>query len=59
MQKPAVILTISKQPEVNILELTDRLDEAIVDLQKPCPKVSTSTVISLDNPILLMRLSAI
>jgi Cu/Ag efflux pump CusA len=36
--KPAVILTISKQPEVNILELTDRLDEAIVDLQKTLPK---------------------
>ena len=36
--KPAVILTISKQPDVNTLELTDRLDEAIVDLQKTLPK---------------------
>ncbi|MBD3630986.1 efflux RND transporter permease subunit [Cyclobacterium sp.] len=29
---PAVILTISKQPDVNTLELTERLDEAIADL---------------------------
>jgi len=36
--KPAVILTISKQPDVNTLELTDRLDEVIVDLQKSLPK---------------------
>jgi len=36
--KPAVILTISKQPDVNTLELTDRLDGAIVDLQKTLPK---------------------
>ena len=35
---PAVILTISKQPDVNTLELTDRLDEAIADLQKTLPK---------------------
>ena len=35
---PAVILTISKQPDVNTLELTDRLDEAITDLQKTLPK---------------------
>ena len=36
--KPAVILTISKQPDVNTLELTDRLDEAIADLEKTLPK---------------------
>lgn len=35
---PAVILTISKQPNVNTLELTDRLDEAIVDLKTTLPE---------------------
>ena len=35
---PAVILTISKQPDVNTLELTEKLDEAIADLQKTLPK---------------------
>jgi len=35
---PAVILTISKQPDVNTLELTERLDEAIADLNKTLPE---------------------
>lgn len=35
---PAVILTISKQPYVNTLELTALLDEAIIDLQKTLPE---------------------
>ncbi|MEQ9219921.1 MAG: efflux RND transporter permease subunit [Cyclobacteriaceae bacterium] len=35
--EPAVILTISKQPDVNTLELTGRLDEAIADLNKTLP----------------------
>ncbi|MEO9477896.1 MAG: efflux RND transporter permease subunit [Cyclobacteriaceae bacterium] len=35
---PAVILTISKQPDVNTLELTDRLDEAIIDLSSTLPE---------------------
>ena len=34
---PAVILTISKQPDVNTLELTERLDEAIADLNHTLP----------------------
>lgn len=34
---PAVILTLTKQPEVNTLELTQRLDEAIADLSKTLP----------------------
>ena len=34
---PAVILTISKQPDVNTLELTERLDEAIMDLKSTLP----------------------
>ncbi|MEN7548754.1 efflux RND transporter permease subunit [Rapidithrix thailandica] len=34
---PAVILTISKQPDINTLELTDRLDEAITDLNNTLP----------------------
>ena len=35
---PAVILTISKQPDVNTLELTERLDEAIADLNNSLPE---------------------
>lgn len=34
---PAVIMTISKQPGVNTLELTDRLDAAILELQEVLP----------------------
>lgn len=34
---PAVILTISKQPDVNTLELTAKLDDAIADLKKTLP----------------------
>ena len=34
---PAVILTISKQPAVNTLKLTRRLDKAIADLRKTLP----------------------
>jgi len=36
--KPVVVLTISKQPQVNTLELTKRLDETIADLGKTLPK---------------------
>ncbi len=35
---PAVILTISKQPDVNTLKLTERLDEAIADLNNTLPE---------------------
>jgi CzcA family heavy metal efflux pump len=35
---PAIVLTISKQPDANTLELTALLDEAIVDLQKTLPE---------------------
>ncbi|NJW53294.1 efflux RND transporter permease subunit [Salinimicrobium oceani] len=35
---PAVILTISKQPDVNTLELTERLDEAIAELETSLPQ---------------------
>ena len=34
---PAVILTVAKQPDVNTLELTERLDKAIADLQTILP----------------------
>lgn len=34
---PAIILTISKQPDVNTLELTERLDDAIADLNNTLP----------------------
>lgn len=35
---PAVILTVSKQPDVNTLELTARLDVAIADLNQTLPE---------------------
>ena len=35
--KPAILVTITKQPNTNTLELTDKLDQAIVDLQKTLP----------------------
>ncbi|MFT7019365.1 MAG: CzcA family heavy metal efflux pump [Cyclobacteriaceae bacterium] len=35
---PAIILTISKQPNVNTLELTSSLDEAITELNKTLPR---------------------
>ena len=35
--KLAVLVTITKQPNTNTLELTDKLDQAIVDLQKTLP----------------------
>ncbi len=35
---PAVILTISKQPDVNTLKLTNQLDEAIADLKNTLPE---------------------
>ncbi|KKK61198.1 hypothetical protein LCGC14_3016730, partial [marine sediment metagenome] len=35
---PAVIQTIAKQPDVNTLDLTERLDEAIADLESTLPK---------------------
>ena len=34
---PAVVLTITKQPDVNTLELTHRLDKAIADLRQTLP----------------------
>ena len=34
---PAVILTVSKQPDVNTLELTESLDKALTDLQHTLP----------------------
>jgi CzcA family heavy metal efflux pump len=34
---PAVIMTVMKQPNTNTLELTDKIDEAILDLKKTLP----------------------
>lgn len=36
--KPAVILTILKQPNTNTIDLTDRVDEAIDDIKPSLPK---------------------
>jgi CzcA family heavy metal efflux pump len=35
--KPAVIMTVMKQPATNTLELTDKIDEAVADMQKNLP----------------------
>jgi CzcA family heavy metal efflux pump len=35
---PAVIMTVMKQPNTNTLVLTEKIDEAILDLQKNLPK---------------------
>lgn len=35
--KPAVLLTVTKQPNTGTIELTQKLEEAIVDLQKNIP----------------------
>lgn len=35
--KPAVIMTVMKQPSTNTLELTERIDATIADLQKNIP----------------------
>lgn len=35
--KPAVLLTVTKQPATSTMELTDRLDEALKDLQSTLP----------------------
>lgn len=42
--KPAVLVTVTKQPNTNTIDLTEKLDAAILDLQKTLPadvKVST------------------
>ena len=35
---PAVIMTVMKQPNTNTLLLTDKIEEAIIDMQKSLPK---------------------
>ena len=35
--EPGVIMTVMKQPATNTLELTDKIDEAVVDMQKNLP----------------------
>jgi CzcA family heavy metal efflux pump len=35
---PAVIMTVMKQPGTNTLELTDKIDKALIDLKKTLPK---------------------
>ncbi len=42
--KPAVLITVTKQPSTSTLQLTDKLDLSVVDLQKTLPadvKIST------------------
>ncbi|WP_194973248.1 efflux RND transporter permease subunit [Aquiflexum lacus] len=36
--KPSVVLAVSKQPDVNTLLLTEKIDEALEDLQKTLPE---------------------
>lgn len=36
--KPAVLITVTKQPSTSTLELTDKLDNSLADLQKTLPK---------------------
>lgn len=36
--KPAVLVTVTKQPGTNTLELTDKLDASVTELQKTLPK---------------------
>jgi CzcA family heavy metal efflux pump len=36
--KPSVVLAVSKQPDVNTLLLTDKIDEALEDLRKTLPE---------------------
>jgi CzcA family heavy metal efflux pump len=35
--RPAIIMTVMKQPGINTLELTDRIDKALTDLKKTLP----------------------
>lgn len=35
--KPSVVLAVSKQPNINTLNLTNKIDEAVSDLQKSLP----------------------
>jgi len=35
--KPSVILTVTKQPNTNTLDLTEKIDEAIAEIQKTLP----------------------
>lgn len=36
--KPAIIMTVMKQPSTNTLELTDKIDEALLELKKTLPQ---------------------
>lgn len=36
--QPAVVMTVQKQPATNTLELTEKIDEVVADLQKTLPK---------------------
>ena len=36
--KSAVLMTVTKQPNTSTLELTDKLDQALADLQKVMPE---------------------
>ena len=43
--KPAVLMTVTKQPNTNTIELTDKLDTSLAELQKNLPsdiKISTN-----------------
>lgn len=40
---PAVLITVTKQPATNTLELTEQLDRTLAELQKTLPEVHIST----------------
>ena len=40
---PAVLITVTKQPATNTLELTEQLDKTLAELQKTLPEVHIST----------------
>ena len=50
--KPAVLITVTKQPNTGTIELTAQLEAALKDLQKNLPK---DVKISTDTPVALHR----
>ena len=43
--KPAVLITVTKQPNTGTIELTEKLEAALADLQKNLPKEDRKSVV--------------